>query len=93
MGEAQSLPEGVGERACVPQKKSITVSTCILYVTNKTSFQGFSESEMPSSLSDQLMLGWPKCSFRFFHKMLQKKPNELFGQPNKCSIKKSIGHC
>ena len=29
------------------------------------------------------VLGWPKSSFRFFHKMLQKNPNESFGQPNK----------
>lgn len=36
MGEAQPLPEGVGERVCIPQKKSITVSTCTLYVMNKT---------------------------------------------------------
>ena len=29
-----------------------------------------------------LILGWPKSSFGFFHYMVQKNPNELFGQPN-----------
>ena len=29
------------------------------------------------------VLGWPKSSFRFFHKMLQTNPNELFGQLNR----------
>ena len=28
------------------------------------------------------VLGWPKCLFGFFCKMLWKTPNELFGQPN-----------
>ena len=28
------------------------------------------------------MLGWPKGLFGIFHKMLQKDPNEHFGQPN-----------
>ena len=28
------------------------------------------------------ILVWPKSSFRFFHNILQKNPNELFGQPN-----------
>ena len=27
-------------------------------------------------------MDWPKSLFGFFHKMLQKNPNELFGQPN-----------
>ena len=29
-----------------------------------------------------LILGWPKSSFIFFCRKLQKNPNELFGQPN-----------
>ena len=28
-----------------------------------------------------LILGWPKSLFRFLHTILQKNPNELFGQP------------
>ena len=28
------------------------------------------------------VLGWPKSSFGFFHKMVQKNLNKLFGQPN-----------
>ena len=28
------------------------------------------------------VLGWRKSSFGFFHKMVQKNPNKLFGQPN-----------
>ena len=28
------------------------------------------------------VLGWPKSSFGFFHNILWKNPNELFGQPN-----------
>ena len=27
------------------------------------------------------ILGWPKSSFGFFHKMLLENPNKLFGQP------------
>ena len=33
-------------------------------------------------LSILQILGWPKRSFGFFHKMLPQNPNELFGQPN-----------
>ena len=29
------------------------------------------------------VLGWPKCSFWLFHKILWKNPNELFDQPSK----------
>ena len=35
------------------------------------------------------VLGWPKSSFGFFCYILQKTPNEFFGQPNKTS---SLGH-
>ena len=28
------------------------------------------------------MLEWPSSSFGFFRNVLQKNPNELFGQPN-----------
>ena len=28
-----------------------------------------------------IILGWPKSSFGFFCNILQKNPNELFGQP------------
>ena len=30
----------------------------------------------------KMILGWPKRSFRFFHKIVWKNPNEYFGQPN-----------
>ena len=30
----------------------------------------------------QSFLGWPKCSFRFSHNILQKNPNKLLGQVN-----------
>ena len=30
----------------------------------------------------KLLLGWSKSSYRFLGKILQKNPNELFGQPN-----------
>ena len=29
-----------------------------------------------------LIMGWPKSSFGFFHEMVQKPPNKLFGQAN-----------
>lgn len=32
------------------------------------------------------LLGWPQISFWFFHKMLQKKPNEICGQHNKSNL-------
>lgn len=28
------------------------------------------------------ILSWPKCSFKVFHKTLQKNTNQHFGQPN-----------
>ena len=28
------------------------------------------------------LLGWPKSSFGFFYDIIQKKPNELGGQPD-----------
>jgi len=31
-------------------------------------------------LLDHMVFGWQKSSFRFFHKMLQKKPNKIFSQ-------------
>ena len=30
----------------------------------------------------QNILGWPKSSFKFFPKVVQKTPNELFGEPD-----------
>ena len=32
--------------------------------------------------SRKVVLGWPKGSFRFAHKVLWNSLNELFGQPN-----------
>ena len=40
----------------------------------------FRESLISLELNN--ILGWPKSSFGFFYKMLQKNPNELFAQPN-----------
>ena len=36
------------------------------------------------------VLSWPKSSFRFFHTILQKNPNELFGQHNILSDARSL---
>ena len=36
--------------------------------------------------ASSLILHWPKNSFEFFHKMLQKTPNELSDQPIFCSF-------
>ena len=33
-------------------------------------------------VTDGKLLGWPKSSFRFARKLLQKKTNKQFGQPN-----------
>ena len=38
----------------------------------------------------EVCIGWPKSLFGFFHKMLQKNPNDLFGQPNKSYLNKSV---
>ena len=41
--------------------------------------------EWPPFLLECIMFkifDWPKCSFGLFDKMIQKTPNELFGQPN-----------
>ena len=32
------------------------------------------------------ILGWPKNSFGFFHKMIQKNPSQLFGQSSICFV-------
>ena len=37
---------------------------------------------MKSKRKGEKLLGWPRISFGFFHKMLQKNLNKLFGQPN-----------
>ena len=31
-----------------------------------------------------VVTGWPETLFKFFHKMFQKNPNEIFGQPSTC---------
>ena len=31
--------------------------------------------------TESLVWGWPKSLFRFFHEMVQKNLNKLFGQP------------
>ena len=36
------------------------------------------------------VLSWTKSSFRFFHTILQKNPNELFGQHNILSDARSL---
>ena len=38
---------------------------------------------------DMHILIWPKSSFRFFHAILWKTPNKIFGQPSICE---TIGH-
>ena len=39
------------------------------------------------------LLGWPKSLFGFFHNILEKNPNELFGQTNNYSEKfKNLFH-
>ena len=37
---------------------------------------------------ESLCIDWPKCSFDFFHKMLQKNLNKLFGQLNRLKLLK-----
>ena len=36
------------------------------------------------------VLGWSKSSFRFFHNILWKNPNKLFGQPNTITEMKTL---
>ena len=46
---------------------------------------GFSKQEHWSGLpfpSPICILVWPKSSFEFFHNILKKTLNDLFGQPN-----------
>ena len=43
---------------------------------------GFMGSRKDGLYQSLLILGWPKGSFRFSHKMLWTVLNELFGQPN-----------
>ena len=45
---------------------------------------------MYKSKNNMEVLGWPKSLVGFFRKMLQKNPNELFGQPNSCLVDKGI---
>ena len=39
------------------------------------------------------ILGWPKISFGFFHKSLQKNPNKLFGQTNTSQVLPKVPQC
>lgn len=39
-------------------------------------------------LALNILLSWPKSSLGFFHKILQEKPYELFGQPSCCHLDK-----
>ena len=39
---------------------------------------------------DRDVSGWPRISFRFFHEMVYKNPNELFGQPNEMRDAKAV---
>jgi len=48
----------------------------VLYLSAQKEF-----SERQSDRQDAL--GWPKSLFRFFHKMVWKHLNELFGQPDR----------
>ena len=43
----------------------------------KVRFNGADEVQITS-----ILLGWPKILFHFFRNILQKNPNELFGQPS-----------
>ena len=42
----------------------------------------FSDDDGGMEVAEKKGLGWPKNSSRFFHNILQKNPNELFGQHN-----------
>ena len=39
-------------------------------------------SKIPFLIVYEVLLAWSKSSFRVFHKVLRKSPNELFGQLN-----------
>ena len=58
------------------QQPLSAVSLCISRY-NVRLFVGF-----PMNMLPIILLGWPKSSFGFFHKMVQKTPNELFVQAN-----------
>ena len=53
---------------------------------NEMSCFADTSSSTTSVILGEIIAGWPKCFFRFFHIMLKpmfwKSPNEFFGQPN-----------
>ena len=50
--------------------------------------EGISNGKKNINQKTLKILGWPKSSFGFFHRILGKNPNEFFGQPNISFLKK-----
>ena len=65
---------GLGE---MPQRRESGMGSCNMQEQDQGAALG------PCTLyANPELLGWPKYSFRFLHKIVWKNPNELFGQPN-----------
>ena len=76
-------------RSSLHRRKMIVSENLDLHKRMKSTRSGNSMREykgdflvIQNSLKDNQLFVWPKSSFRIFHKMLQKNPNELFGHPN-----------
>ena len=60
----------------------ISQSACWEVTTGKCSISHFNQVSQTIIHFEPIILGCSKTSFRFFHMLIQKNPNELFRQPN-----------
>ena len=65
-------------RAC-PRPCSPTLAKSWKHAVPSSLLWGHTLTQKPP-----VVTGWPETLFKFFHKMFQKNPNEIFGQPSTC---------
>ena len=65
-------------RAC-PRPCSPTLAKSWKHAIPSSMLWGHTLTQKPP-----VVTGWPETFFKFFHKMFQKNPNEIFGQPSTC---------
>ena len=65
-------------RAC-PRPCSPTLAKSWKQAVPSSLLWGHTLTQKPSGVT-----GWPETLFKLFHRMFQKNPNEIFGQPSTC---------
>ena len=76
-------PRGFKESDTTKHKYSLYNFYCYLLCLNCWElYSGHDVLMCHQWVTGVLIMGWPNSSFGFFHEMVQKTPNKLFGQPN-----------